>query len=326
MKNAQKNCEEITKVIEYMTRTRPLTPQERRRLSKNILQLLRESKRLRIVDGILFREIHWLGKKLHQVVLPVEKRLQAMELARDKLGHQGPERTTETLCKRCYWVGMTRDVLEYCVSCQRCQFAKAPAVKVHQPLQHLRARFPLEILAMDFTQLERAADGREHVLVLTDVFTKWTVAVPVSDQTTKTVVKVLIHEWIYRYGAPHQLHSDQGRSFEAAVVQDLCDHYDMKKTRTTAYYPAGNGQTERYNKTMFGLLRTLTPADKKNWPRLLPELVFWYNTTAHSTTGHSPYLLLFGRDPQLPIDDFVESGRDHTSSSTAEDYLRSHRQ
>ncbi|KAK3768941.1 hypothetical protein RRG08_060377 [Elysia crispata] len=76
---------------------------------------------------------------------------------------------------------------------------------------------------------------------------------------------------------------------------------------------------------MFGLLRTLTPAEKKNWPRLLPELVFWYNTTAHSTTGHSPYLLLFGRDPQLPIDDFVESGRDHTSSSTAEDYLRSHR-
>ncbi|KAK3768942.1 hypothetical protein RRG08_060378 [Elysia crispata] len=215
------NSEEITKVIEYMTRTGPLTPQEHRRLPKNTLPLLMESKRLRIVDGILVREIHWLGEKLHQVVLPVEKRLQAMELAHDKSEHQGQERTTETLCKRCYWVGMTRDVLEYCVSCQRCQFTKAPAVKAHQPLQHLRARFPLEIVAMDFTQLERAADGREHVLVLTDVFTKWTVAVPVSDQTTKTVVKVVIHKWIYRYGAPHQLHSDQGRWFEAAVVQDL---------------------------------------------------------------------------------------------------------
>ncbi|KAK3732148.1 hypothetical protein RRG08_026530 [Elysia crispata] len=77
---------------------------------------------------------------------------------------------------------------------------------------------------------------------------------------------------------------------------------------------------------MFGLLRTLTSAEKKHWPRLLLELVFWYNTTAHSTTGHSPHLLLFGREPRLPIDDFVESGRDHTPSSTAEDYLRSHRQ
>ncbi|KAK3766690.1 hypothetical protein RRG08_042468 [Elysia crispata] len=133
-----------------------------------------------------------------------------MELVHDKSGHQGPERTTEIPRKRCYWVGMTRDVLEYCVSCQRCQFAKAPAVKPHQPLLHLRAHFPLEIVAMDFTQLERAADGREHVLVLTDVFTKWTVEVPFFDQTTKTIVKVLIHEWINRYGAPHQLHSDQG--------------------------------------------------------------------------------------------------------------------
>ena len=108
---------------------------------------------------------------------------------------------------------------------------------------------------------------------------------------------------------------------KATVVQDLYDHYGMKKTRTTAYHPAGNGQTECYNKTMFGLLRTLTPAEKKNWPKLLPELVFWYNTTAYSTTGHSPYLLLFGREPWLPIDDFVESGWDHLHQR-----LHSHRQ
>ncbi|KAK3766689.1 hypothetical protein RRG08_042467 [Elysia crispata] len=96
----------------------------------------------------------------------------------------------------------------------------------------------------------------------------------------------------------------------------------MKKTRTTAYHPAGNGQTECYNKTMFGLLRTLTPAEKKNWPRLLPELVFWYNTTAYSTTGHSPYLLLFGREPWLPIDDFVESGWDHLHQRLRITYTR----
>ena len=215
------NSEEITKVIEYMTRTGPLTPQEPRRLPKNTLPLLMESKRLRIVDGILVREIHWLREKLHQVVLPVDKPGKAMELAHDKSEHQGQERTNEIVRKRCYWVGMTRDVLEYCVSCKHCQFAKAPAVKAHQPLQHLCVRFPLEIVAMDFTQLERASDRREHVLVLTDAFTKWTVAVPVSEQTTKTVVKDLIHEWINQDGGPHQLHSDQGRSFEAAAVQDL---------------------------------------------------------------------------------------------------------
>ncbi|GFS23840.1 Pol polyprotein [Elysia marginata] len=253
-----------------------------------------------------------------------EIRQQAMVLAHDRTGHQGPERTIEILRIRCFWVGMSNDVLQYCLSCQRCQCAKAPAVKAHQPLQHLTAQYPLQIVAMDFTQLERASDGREHVLVLTDIFTKWTVAVPVHDQTTKTVVRVLINDWILKYGAPQQLHSDQGRSFEAAVVKELCEQYQIKKTRTTAYHPAGNGQTERYNKTMFNLLRTLTPEEKRRWPQLLPELVFWYNTTSHSTTGHSPYLLLFGREPRLPIDDLVDTAPGNPTTSSAEDYLRQH--
>ena len=324
MKASQARCEELRVVMSYLSTQTTPSAQERQQLNKSVIQLLRERKRLRLHNGILVREVNLLGETLFQVVLPPEERLAAMRLAHDKAGHQGPERTTEILRRRCFWVGMSSDVLQYCLSCQRCQHAKAPAVKTHQPLQHLTARYPLEIVAMDFTQLERASDGREHVLVLTDVFTKWAVAVPVPDQTTKTVVKVLINDWILRYGAPHQLHSDQGRSFEAAVIRELCEHYAIHKTRTTAYHPAGNGQTERYNKTMFNLLRTLAPGEKRRWPQLLPELVFWYNTTAHSTTGHSPYLLMFGREPRLPIDDLVNTPLDNAAPVTADDYFRQH--
>ena len=326
MKTAQDKDPVIQEVLEILATGLPLTAKKRRNLPREVMLLLRESKRLKVVNGLLMREINWFGETLHQVVIPRDKRVPALRLAHDRSGHQGPERTTKILRKRCYWLGMYNDVLHYCESCQRCQFAKSPAVKAHQPLQHLTARFPLEIVAMDFTQLERAADGRELVLVLTDVFTKWTIAVPVPDQTAKTVVKVLIEEWISRYGAPHQLHADQGRSFEAAVVKELCEYYNIKKSRTTAYNPAGNGQTERFNKTMFSLLRTLTPAEKRRWPKFLPELVFWYNTTAHSTTGISPYHLLFGREPRLPIDDLVENEPDQGVSCTAEDYLLHHRQ
>ncbi|KAK3781626.1 hypothetical protein RRG08_029290 [Elysia crispata] len=55
--------------------------------------------------------------------------------------------------------------------CHRCQAAKKPGVGVHQPPGHL-ATAPLEVVAMDFTKLEVSADGKEDVLVLTDVFTK----------------------------------------------------------------------------------------------------------------------------------------------------------
>lgn len=145
---------------------------------------------------------------------------------------------------------MIADVKHWCQECRRCQVAKGAQPMAHSFMGHFLVSWPNEVLAIEFTVLETTHTGLENILVMMDIFSKYTLAAPTRDQCVCTVAQFLMVEWFCKFGVPSHLHLDQGQSFESALIRQLCDLYGIARSQTTLYHLAGNGQCEWFTRTM----------------------------------------------------------------------------
>jgi transposase InsO family protein len=103
---------------------------------------------------------------------------------------------------------------------------------------------------MDFLTLEPSKGNYQHILVITDHFTRFAMAIPTRNQLARTVADAFYNNFILHYGIPERIHSDQGANFESTIIKELYTIMGMSKSRTTSYHPMGNGQCERFNRTL----------------------------------------------------------------------------
>ncbi|XP_027861115.1 uncharacterized protein LOC114136907 [Xiphophorus couchianus] len=241
------------------------------------------------------------------------------------MGHLGTERTLDLVRSRFFWPRMAVDVCNKLKNCERCIRRKAQPEKA-APLVNIKTTRPLELVCMDFLSIEPDRSNTKNVLVITDHFTKYAVAVPTPNQRAKTVAKALWENYLVHYGMPERLHSDQGTDFESHTIKELCQITGIQKIRTTPYHPRGN-PVERFNRTLLNMLGTLQKEDKIHWKDFVKPLVHAYNCTRNDVTGYSPYELMFGRQPRLPVDlafGLPVSEKPSTSHSQYVEKLKSH--
>ena len=222
----------------------------------------------------------WLEGTIDQLVLPKCYSESVLVGLHNDIGHPGRERTLWLLKERYFWAGMTVDVEQWINRCDRWLRRKS-STNIRAEVINIETSNPLELVCLDYLTLEQSKGGIGNILVITDHFTKYAMAIPTRNQTAKTTADAFYNNFILHYGIPTKVHSDQGANFESDIIKELCNIMGMTKTRTSEYHAMGNGCTESYNRTLLNMLGTLEQSKKADWKKYLPSLVYAYNCTRH---------------------------------------------
>ena len=176
-----------------------------------------------------------------------------LQALHNDVGHPGRDRTISLIRERFYWPRMTAEIEKWTSECRRCLLRKSPTNN-RAPLVNIITTYPLELVCMDYLTLE-PAKGIGNVLVITDHFTKYALAIATKIQTAKTTAEVFHEHFITHYGIPTRIHSDQGATFESEIVKELCKITAMTKSRTTPYHPMGKPYPRAFQPHFAGHVR-----------------------------------------------------------------------
>ena len=189
--------------------------------------------------------------------------------------------------------------------CKKCQQSKPPMPQ-KAPLVNIPIGRPWQMVAVDVLEVPISTRNNRYLLVLQDYFTKWAEAIPLHNQTAEVVTKEIVNVFA-TFGIPEILHSDQSRNFESSLLRQTLEAFGVSKLRTTAYHPQGDGMVERLNRSLLQMLRTYVER-QEDWEKYLPLVLHAYRSAPHSSTGISPFMLMFGREPKPMLVTMEECG------------------
>ena len=246
-------------------------------------------------DGLLCRTVQH-----EQIVIPHALKARVLHIYHYArlAGHPGGRKLYNTIKRDMYWPAMAIDCYATVRRCSTCAKNRIKLRKNVSTLQLFPATAPLEALAIDIMgELVRTARENRYLLVITDRFTKLTKTVPLKGVSAAEISRAFVNEWIYNYGPPLDVLSDNAKYFTSKFFQSICSMLNIHNSFTTTYHPQANGQVERFNRTIKDAIRAYLDDHPKDWDLYTGSLTFAYNCQPHSSTAVAPFELVLSRPP-----------------------------
>ena len=159
----------------------------------------------------------------------------------------------------------------------------------------IKATQPFERLSIDFKGPLPSATSNKYLLTVVDEYSRFPFAIPCSNISTNTVIRGLSSIFSI-FGTPGYIHSDRGASFMSSDLKLWLHSKNIPTSRSTPYNPAGNGQCERYNATIWKTITLACKAkelDLKCWEVVLPDALHSIRSLLCTATNSTPHERLF---------------------------------
>ena len=258
-------------------------------------------------EGVLYRL--WIedGRTFKCILVPQVLQDFMVILAHDYSSHNGSRRTYNCLKRQYYWPGIRKQIFRHCKKCRECVLQNQG--QPEKCFWHFDSPdLPMEFICMDLVGPIHppSSRGNKYVLMVIDMLTGFTIAVPIKNKNAEMICEAYWDNIYCVFGGSSKMLMDNGSEFKNKEMQEVCDTLSLKHIFSPVYTPQSNRCLEGWHRFFKACIAKNIRGGGVEWDELVPLAVSAYNFFPCQSSKESPFVLMFGRDPIMPVAKLLE--------------------
>ncbi|EIE87259.1 hypothetical protein RO3G_11970 [Rhizopus delemar RA 99-880] len=212
-------------------------------------------------------------------------------------GHYGIKAIEQTIHgDKLHWTNLRQDIQDVISKCHECKMFNIAKTGYHPP-RSILPDGPLDHWVMDLGTFNiTSTSGNNFLLVMVDLFSRFTILKAIPDKQALTIAKQLV-DIFCTFGWPKVIASDNGKEFTATIVTELINNSGIDKRVSNPFNPLGNSVNEAFvgiaKKTIVKQLQ----GRKEDWDLYVPATQYAMNLKYSRLHKSRPYTVIFNKVP-----------------------------
>lgn len=249
-----------------------------------------------------------------RLYVPMQLRQEVVNEYHNK-DHLGVDKTYDNISSKYFWPRLYKELHEYinnCVTCQqRSSFNSKPLLQETDV-----PPFPFAKIAVDLSgPYPTSLSGNRYIISFIDIYSSYPECFPVPDKSAANIVQLLLDEIIPRHSCPLTILSDNWSENCNEMVRETLKEMNINHVTTSFYSPNSNGKVERLHRFMHDILAKKVKDNPSTWDVYLNQTLAAIRFSKNESTKFSPFYLLYGRDPVIPLEQLFKPRRKYAGES-----------